>query len=211
MKERLVEAIADVREDEALKLTQAILDSGADPQMALEACREAMAIVGKRYEEGEYFLPHLVLAGDILRGIGERVKPRLKGSALAARSLGKVVIGTVAGDIHDIGKDIVAFMLEGNDFEVRDLGVDVPAETFVDAVRQVRPQIVGLSGFLTMAIDQMKATIGALDAAGLRKAVKVVIGGAPMDDAVAKYVGADSYGADATAAVRLAKAWVGRA
>jgi methanogenic corrinoid protein MtbC1 len=207
MKERLVEAIADVREDEALELAKKLLDSGSDPAVALEACREAMAIVGKRYEEGEYFLPHLIIAGDILKAIGELVKPRMKGAA-AARKAGKVVIGTVAGDIHDIGKDVVAFMLEGNEFEVHDLGVDVPPEKFVEAIRAGRPGIVGMSGFLTLAFDQMKATVEAIRAAGLRDDVRIMIGGAPMDDAVARYVGADAYGRDATAAVRLAKAWV---
>jgi methanogenic corrinoid protein MtbC1 len=169
-----------------------------------------MAIVGKRYEEGEYFLPHLILAGDILKGIGDRVKPLLKGSAMTARALGKVVIGTVAGDIHDIGKDIVAFMLDGNDFEVHDLGVDVPEGRFVEAIRKIRPQIVGMSGFLTLAFDQMKATVAAIANAGLRGGVKIMIGGAPMDEAAVKYVGADAYGPDASAAVRLAKGWVGR-
>jgi methanogenic corrinoid protein MtbC1 len=117
------------------------------------------------------------------------------------------VIGTVAGDIHDIGKDIVIFMLDVNNFEVIDLGVDVPAEKFVEVVRERRPQVVGLSGFLTMAFDQMKVTVEALQAAGLRDSVKVMIGGAIMDDEVSRYVGADAYGADAPAAVRLATGW----
>ncbi len=209
MKEKLIEAIAGVREDEAMELTGKILDSGGSPRIALDACREAMAIVGKRYEDGEYFLPHLILAGDILKAIGDRVKPLLRGAGPAVRPLGKVVIGTVAGDIHDIGKDIVAFMLEGNDFEVLNLGVDVAPERFVEAVRDHRPEIVAMSGFLTLAFDQMKQTVGAIRGAGLREGLRIMIGGAPMDDAVARYVGADAYGPDASAAVRLARGWTG--
>ena len=208
MKERLVEAIADVREDEALRQAKELLESSADPQTALAACREAMAIVGKRYEEGEYFLPHLIIAGDIMKGIGELAKPYLRTSGSQGPSMGRVVIGTVAGDIHDLGKDGVTFMLEGSDFEVRDLGVDVPVERFVEAVREFRPRILGMSGFLTLAFDQMKSTVEALRAAGLRDGVKIMIGGAPMDDAAARYVGADAYGRDATAAVKLAMGWV---
>ncbi len=210
MKDQLVQAIADVQEADALRIAGEMLDAGADPGQALEACREAMAIVGRRYEQGEYFLPHLILAGEIMKAIGEKAKPRMRGGAAAGKGrIAKVVIGTVAGDIHDIGKDIVAFMLEGSDFEVHDLGVDVSAERFVEAIGQRRPEIVAMSGFLTLAFDQMRATVGAIQAAGLRKGVRIMIGGAPMDEAVTKYIGADAYGPDASAAVRLAKAWVG--
>ena len=117
------------------------------------------------------------------------------------------MIGTVAGDIHDIGKDIVIFMLDVNSFEVIDLGVDVPAEVFVEPVRETRPEVVGLSGFLTLAFPKMRTTVKALEAAGLRDTVKVVIGGAIMDQDVADYVGADAWGPDAQTAVRLATAW----
>lgn len=207
MKERLVEAIANVMEEEAIQLTEAMLAAGHHPQVALDACREAMTIVGQRYEEKEYFLPHLILAGEILKQIGDLVKPRLQGEGVQAAPLGRIVIGTVAGDIHNIGKDIVSFMLDANNFEIHDLGVDVPAEQFVDKIVEVKPEIVGMSGFLTLTFDQMKATVNAIQAAGLRSSVKIMIGGAPMDEKVAKYVGADAYGPDAAAAVRLAKSW----
>ena len=114
----------------------------------------------------------------------------------------------MAGDIHDIGKDVVSFMLDVSNFEVMDLGVDVPAETFVEKIRQFKPRVVGMSGFLTQAFDQMKSTVAAIEAAGLRSGVRIMIGGAIMDESVVKYVGADAYGADATAAVRLAKSWI---
>jgi 5-methyltetrahydrofolate--homocysteine methyltransferase len=209
MKEKLVDAIANMREEEALKLAQELLDAGADPQLALDACREAMAIVGDRYDQKEYFLPELIIAGDMLKAIGDLVKPKLKGQADAGQAQGKVVIGTVAGDIHDLGKDMVTFMLDVNNFEVHDLGVDVAAQKFVQAIRDVKPDVVGLSGFLTLAFDQMRVTVEAIKEAGLRDRVKIMIGGAIMDDGAAQYIGADAYGPDATAAVKLAKSWTG--
>lgn len=209
MKENLVKAIAGMEEEKAVKLAGEMLEAGTDPQAVLDACREAMSLVGQRYDEKEYFLPELIISGEILKQIGELVKPRLKGDAAQAEPLGKVVIGTVAGDIHDIGKDIVAFMLDVNNFEIHDLGVDVSAEAFVEKINEVKPQIVALSGFLTLAFDQMKATVEALKKAGVRDRVKVMIGGAPMDETVANYIGADAFGLDATAAVRLAKGWMG--
>ena len=209
MKEKLVDAIANMREEEALKLAQEMLDAGENPQLALDACREAMAIVGDRYDQKEYFLPELIIAGDMLKAIGELVKPKIKGQADGGQVLGKVVIGTVAGDIHDLGKDMVTFMLDVNSFEVHDLGVDVPAAKFIEAIKDIKPEVVGLSGFLTLAFDQMRVTVEAIKEAGLRDSVKIMIGGAIMDDGAAQYIGADAYGPDATAAVKLAKSWTG--
>jgi methanogenic corrinoid protein MtbC1 len=209
MKDKLVDAIADMREDEALELTKAMLDSGQDPYLVLEASKEAMAIVGDRFETREYFLPELIIAGELLEAIGELVKPKLQADAPQAEPLGKVVIGTVAGDIHDIGKDIVTFMLEVNNFEVHDIGVDVAAGKFVEAIVEVKPDVVGMSGFLTLAFDQMRVTVDAIKEAGLRDSVKIMIGGSVMDAGAAEYVGADAYGADAVTAVNLAKTWTG--
>jgi 5-methyltetrahydrofolate--homocysteine methyltransferase len=209
MKEQLINAIADMQEDEALKMAQQMLDSGEDPAEILDAGKEAMKIVGDRYEHKEYFLPELIIGGDILKALGDLVKPKLKAQLGAVKPDGKVVLGTVEGDIHDIGKDVVGFMLDVANFEVHDLGVDVSSAKFVEAIREVKPDIVGMSGFLTLAFDQMKSTIDALRDAGLRDSVKIMIGGAPMDEAAAVYVGADAFGADATAAVKLAKNWMG--
>ena len=207
MKEQLVNAISDMQEEEAIRLVKEMLDAGTDPQVILDASREAMAIVGKRYERKEYFLPELIIAGDVLKEIGALIKPRLKAKG-TGRSAGRVLLGTVAGDIHDIGKDVVGFMLDVNNFEVRDIGVDVPSEVFVKNIREFQPNVVGMSGFLTQAFDQMKHTVEAIEKAGLRKKVKIMIGGAIMDASVAQYVGADAYGADASAAVKLATSWV---
>ncbi len=209
MKEQLVNAIADMKEDEALKLAQGMLDAGEDPQTVLDAGKEAMSVVGDRYECGDYFLPELIIAGDMLKAIGDMVKPKLRVQATQSAPQGKIVLGTVAGDIHDLGKDVVGFMLDVSNFEVHDLGVDVAPEKFVQAIQEVKPEIVGLSGFLTLAFDQMRITIEAIKEAGLRDSVKIMIGGAIMDDSAAQYVGADAYGADATAAVNLAKSWTG--
>lgn len=209
MKEKLVDAIANMREDEVEKLTQELLDAGEEPRIALDALREGMAIIGRRYEEKEYFLPHLVIAGDLVKKVADLVKPRLQQATIETQPLGKVIIGTVAGDIHDIGKDIVAFMLDVNNFEVHDLGIDVPAEKFVDKIKEVNPDIVAMSGFLTLAFDQMRDTVAAIKEAGFRDSVKIMIGGAPMDENVAAYIGADAFGPDASAAVKLAKNWTG--
>lgn len=208
MKEELVNAIADMNEDEAMSLVQTMLDAGEDPQVILDAASEAMTIVGNRFDEKEYFLPELIIAGEMMKAIGDLVKPKMLAKATEATTIGTVLIGTVAGDIHDIGKDVVSFMLDVNGFKVYDIGVDVPAATFVAKIQEVKPDIVGMSGFLTMAFDQMKRTVDAIKEAGLRDQVKIMIGGAIMDDRAAVYTGADAYGADASAAVRLAKSWV---
>ena len=207
MKNKLINAIADMNEDEAMNLVQTMLDAGEDPQVILDAASQAMVIVGDRFNAQEYFLPELIIAGDMMKAIGEVVKPRLRLQAVEAKTLGTVLIGTVAGDIHDIGKDVVSFMLEVNSFKVYDLGVDVPAATFVAKIKEVKPDIVGLSGLLTLAFDEMKHTVEAINEAGLREQVKIMVGGAIMDESAARYIGADAYGPDALSAVKLAKGW----
>ncbi|MCS7178050.1 MAG: corrinoid protein [Anaerolineae bacterium] len=208
MSEELVKAIADMEEEEAIRLVRDLLEKGVSPTVILDAARQAMDIIGQRYENCVYFLPELMLAGEIMSQIAELIKPRLA-EAPEVRRLGKVLIGTVKGDIHDIGKNIVSFMLDANGFEVLDLGVDVPPQKFVEAVRDFQPQVVGLSGFLTLAYDSMKETIQALEAAGLRDRVKVIIGGGSVDEHVRAYTGADAFGRDAVTGVSLAKKWVG--
>lgn len=208
MAEDLVQALANLKEAEALMIVKERLVAGDDPLSILDDGKQAMEIVGKRFEEGDYFIPDLVFSGEILKAIAEMVKPRLLKSAETKR-LGKFVIGTVAGDIHDIGKNIVTFMLDVNNFEVHDLGIDVPAQKFVEKIRETNAQIVGLSGFLTLAFDSMKKTVEAIEAAGLRDKVKIMIGGGTIDDEVRRYTGADAYRPDAVAAVSLAKEWAG--
>jgi methanogenic corrinoid protein MtbC1 len=208
MSEQLVNAIADMREEETLKLVKEMVEGGSEPMAILDAARDAMDIVGKRYEEGAYFLPELMLAGEMLNQITDILKPELAKLPEIKRH-GKVLIGTVEGDIHDIGKNIVSFMLDVNGFEVLDLGVDVSRQKFVEAIEDFQPQVVGLSGFLTLAFDTMKETIDAIQAAGLRDQVKIMVGGGQMDDQVRAHTGADAYGRDAMAAVKLTKDWIG--
>jgi methanogenic corrinoid protein MtbC1 len=208
MSKKLTNAIADMREGEALKLAQKMVDDGSDPMAILAAAREAMDIVGQRYEKGDYFLPELMLAGEMLTQITELVKPALA-KMPEVESHGKVIIGTVEGDIHDIGKNIVTFMLDVNGFEVLDLGVDVSAQKFVEAIGDFQPQVVALSGFLTLAFDVMKETIEAIEAAGLRDGVKIMVGGGQINEEVSAYTGADAFGKDAMAGVSLARKWVG--
>ena len=167
MSQELIDAITDMREDDALEITDALLESGADPLAVLDDCRQAMEIIGQRFEEGDCFVPELILAGEMLKEISAKVKPLIQEQTGSTEKLGKIVFGTVEGDIHDIAKDIVAFMLDINGFEVYDLGVDVPAATFVAKVQETGATIVGLSGFLTLAYDPMKETVAALKTAGL--------------------------------------------
>lgn len=204
----LVDAMVNMKEKEALAIAKGLVESGEDPQKVLGLCKEALEMVGKRFEEGTYFLPELVLAGEMMRQISDMAKPKLR-TATQSEPLGKVVIGTVKGDIHDLGKDIVTFMLDVSGFHVLDLGIDVPPEKFVEAIKEFQPQVVGLSGFLTLAFESMKTTVGAIDDAGLRNNVKIMIGGGQIDDEVRKHTGADAFGLDAMDAVKLSKKWIG--
>lgn len=208
---RLVDWLADMNEDDAVALAKRmLLEEGADPLRVLELCRAGMDIVGKRFEEGEYFLPELVLAGEMLETIGAIAKPLIKHApGEEPKKLGRVLIGTVHGDLHDIGKNIVSFMLDINGFEVKDIGVDVPVKTFLAEIDAYQPDVVGLSGFLTLAFDSMKETISAIDGAGLRQGRKIMIGGGQIDETVRSYTGADAFGINAVDAVSLCKRWVG--
>jgi len=204
----LCSTLADLKEKEALAIVQDRLNAGDDPLGILDDAGRAMEIVGKRFAASEYFIPDLVYSGEILKSINEMVKPKLTKAGEVKRG-GKVIIGTVAGDIHDIGKDIVVFMLDVNGFEVYDLGVDVPVQKFIDKIKESGAPIVGLSGFLTLAYDAMKQTIEAIQDAGLRDKVKVMIGGGQITEEIRRYTGADAYGKDAMVGVSLAKKWTG--
>ncbi|MDD5338796.1 MAG: cobalamin-dependent protein [Dehalococcoidales bacterium] len=204
-----INLLADLKEEEVLKLTKERLDAKEDPLKILDDAREGMSIVGKRFAGGEYFLPELVFSGELLAQVTNLVKPHLTGEGVQQKKIGKVIIATVAGDIHDIGLNIVDFMLDVNGFEVTNMGVDVPVEKIVKAVKEIKAPVLGLSGFLTPAFDAMKETVEALEKEGLRKGLKIMIGGGQMDDEVCKYAKADAYGKDAMAAVALTKKWYG--
>ena len=204
----LVSILADLKEQEALDLVQSKLDAGEEPIEILNDARRAMEVVGKRFEQGDYFISELMFSGEIVSKIAEIVKPHLKKEASAKRR-GKVIIGTVAGDIHDIGKNIVTFMLDLHGFEVFDLGVDVPINKFVEKIKETEAPVVGLSGFLTLAFDSMKETIDAIVDAGLRDRVKIIIGGGNMNEEIKEHTGADEYGVDAMSAVAFARKVIG--
>lgn len=207
---KLVDFIVEMKSAEALQLTAEMLDAGTTPTVILDVCRQAMDIVGRKFEAQEYFVPELMLAGDMLERISALVKPRLSNTGEGAQvKHGKVLIGTVAGDLHDIGKNIVTFMLDVNGFEVKDIGIDVQIPVFLDAIREFQPDVVGLSGFLTLAFDSMKETIEAISEAGLREQVNIMIGGGQVDDMVCNYTGADAFGLNAMQAVKQCKQWVG--
>jgi 5-methyltetrahydrofolate--homocysteine methyltransferase len=208
MSQALIDAFIDMREADVLAITNDLLESGTEPLAIVDACKQALEIIGQRFEEGEAFVPELVMAGEMMGQITALVKPQIEQEA-PVEPLGKVLMGTVEGDIHDIGKDVVVFMLDANGFEVVDLGIDVAPETFVEKIRETQPHVVGLSGLLTLAFESMKETVDAIQAAGLRDQVKIMIGGAPVDAHVQEYAGADAWGADAMQAVSLAKEWVG--
>src|SRR4030065_1158205 len=165
MAKDLVSTIADLKEKEAIRIVEDRLKAGEEPLKILEDARKGMEIVGKRFASSEYFILDLVYSGEILRAVTEMVRPKLS-KAGEIKRVGKVVFGTVAGDIHDIGKDIVVFMLDVNGFWVYDLGVDVPAQKFVEKIKDSGASIVGLSGFLTLAFDSMKQTVEAMTGAG---------------------------------------------
>ena len=182
---------------------QAALDQGVKADVILQqGLIAAMEEVGKRFEEGEFFVPEMLIAARAMQGGLALLKPYLVESGV--KSAGKVAIGTVKGDLHDIGKNLVAMMLEGAGFEVRDLGVDVDPQAFVKAVQE-GAQVIGMSALLTTTMSNMQNTLKALQAAGLRDQVKVMIGGAPVTDVYARQIGADAYASDASSAVRMVR------
>ena len=208
----LINAIVEMQEDEAMAMARSFVAEGVAPTHLLDLSRAAMDVIGKRFEEGEYFLPELMMAGEMLGQIAEMIKPLLAQSNSAGEAKRPaVLLGTVAGDMHDIGKDIVKFMLEANGFPVIDLGIDVPIQAFVDKVREHQPPVVALAVFSTLAFDAMRDTVAAIEAAGLRDGVKIMIGGGQVDESIRKYTGADAYGVNAMSAVTLCQGWLGKA
>ncbi len=207
MLEELFDKIVDMDEEGSIKLAKEYLDSGGDAQKLLEVCRDAMAVIGDKFEKGEYFLSELILGGEIFGNIMEFTVPLIKEGD--AQKLGKMVIGTVKGDIHNIGKDIFKAFVEAAGFEVVDIGVDVPEENFVEAVKEHKPDIVGMSCLITAGISSMKNTVEALKEAGLRDGIKIIIGGGRVDEEVKQFSGADAWADDAAKGVRLCRELLG--
>jgi methylmalonyl-CoA mutase cobalamin-binding domain/chain len=210
MTDSLLQALVNMKEAEALQRAKQLLDEGIAPLEILASCSKAMEVVGQRFETGVYFLPHLMMAGEMVKQISSLIKPLIQQPKTEDKA-GKVLIGTVEGDIHDIGKNIVVFLLEANGFEVRDIGINQKPVKFVEAVIEFQPRIVGMSGLLTLAYDSMKKTVQAIEEAGLRKEMRIMIGGGQVTEKVREFTGADAYAPDAVAGVRLAKQWIQRA
>jgi len=184
------------------------LEAGVRPEEIIDAMSRGMNIIGERYEKHEYFLTELIMAGETMKAGLEPLLPYIE--TMTAKLKGVVVMGTVEGDIHDIGKNIVVAFLTSAGFRVHDLGVDVPAEKFVEKAVETRAEIVGMSTLYTPFMPNMKAVIEALKKAGIRDRVKVIVGGAPVDESYAREIGADAYGRDAVEAVRICTRWVSK-
>ena len=207
--ERLFQAILDGKSDDAIAATQSAIAQNIAPQDLIN-CQmiRAMSEVGQRFQDGKAFVPQLLMAGRAMKAALEQLKPMMAGTA--STSLGKVVIGTVKGDLHDIGKNLVASMLEGCGFEVVNIGIDVSADTFIKAVNDNQPDILCMSALLTTTMGYMKEVIDALEAAGIRDQVKVMVGGAPVTQGFADEIGADGYSDNANSAVTVAKQLLGK-
>lgn len=201
MERPIVQKLADLEEEAFLGLVRQELEAGVDPLTILESCREGMVLVGKRFEENIYFISDLMMAGEMFKQATNILAPKMKLSGEANR--GKVVMGTVKGDIHDIGKDLVVGLLKAANYEVYDMGVDVPPERFVEVLKETQAPVLGLSALITTAFESMKDTVDALKEAGIRSQVKIMIGGGPINQEVVLYSGADDWGADAQEAVTL--------
>ncbi len=208
--QEMAQSVIDGEPDIAIQLAQQALTQGLDP---LEALNQGFIVgvnyVGEQFACGEMYLPELVGAGEAMKSAISVLEPEMKKRGTARQILGKVVIGTVDGDIHDIGKTLVATMLSASGFQVYDLGVDVPIEKFVDKARETEADIVGLSALLTTTMVKQKSVIKALDEAGMRPKVKVIVGGAPVTRSWATEIGAEGYSEDAVGAVAVAKHLVG--
>ncbi|SHJ80985.1 Methanogenic corrinoid protein MtbC1 [Geosporobacter subterraneus DSM 17957] len=205
----LTQAIGDLEEGTVLDMLNAFVaanPSEEEAQKVVGACQQGMALVGDLFDKGEYFVGDLIFAGELLTNAIDVLKPVI-GSGDAAK-VGSIVLGTVEGDLHDIGKNIFKSMSEAAGFEVYDLGIDVSASAFVEKVKEVQPQVVGMSGVLTLALDAMKNVVEELHKAGLRDKVKIVIGGNPVTKEACEQIGADAFTTNAAEGVKICQGWV---
>ena len=203
---RLKESVAALKEEEVYELVNEYLDQEVPAGEILNAFRDGMIEIGNMYDRGEAFVAEMMFAGDIMRKVMEKLGPALEKEGVRQKAVGKVIIGTVKGDVHDLGKDVVIMVLQGNGFEVVDLGVDVPPDKFVHAMKSHEDaKVVGMSVFLTSAFDAVAGTVKAIEKAGFRDRVKIMVGGGPVTDLVAEKTGCNFYGKDAISGVRYAK------
>ncbi|MGE5841782.1 MAG: corrinoid protein [Deltaproteobacteria bacterium] len=207
--EKFFQSLLEGETEKVKTLVQEVLDAGESAERVLkEGLIQAMDRVGVRFKNGELYIPEVLLAARAMHAGMAILKPILSKSTETIA--GKVLIGTVKGDLHDIGKNLVVMMIEGGGFDVIDLGIDVPASRFVEAVKEHRPQVVGMSALLTTTMMEMKKTIQALEEAGQKDRVKIIVGGAPVTEDFAKEIGADGYAPDAAVAVDVVRSWISR-
>ncbi|MPW24442.1 cobalamin-binding protein [Alkalibaculum sp. M08DMB] len=205
----LTQTIGDLEEDKVIEIIDDFISTNPSEEEAakvVNACQEGMAIVGELFQKGEYFVGDLIFAGELLSDTIDMLKPVIGRSTATIK--GKIVLGTVHGDLHDIGKNIFRSMSEAAGFEVYDIGIDQSVNAFVEKVNEIKPDIVGMSGVLTLALESMKDTVDGLKQAGLRDSIKIIIGGNPVNKNASKYIGADAYTTNAAEGVKIAQGWV---
>jgi len=202
---KIKESLVNLDLDRTVDFVKKAIEHGVKPIDIINVLADGMKIVGDMYEKGVYFVADLIVASEIFKEVMNILEPLIMREKEVLKPIGRVVIGTVEGDIHDIGKNLVITMLRANGFEVIDLGVDVSPQKFVDAVKQYKPDIVGMSALLTSTMINMKKVIEALEREGLRDKVKVIVGGAPLTERFAKEIGADAYGENAVIAVEICR------
>ena len=206
-KEELIEAVIELQEERTYTLVKKLIEEGVNPKEIIDFLRKGVDTVGERFSKKEYFLTELVMAGEIFQQSAKILESTLKQEVDKGKNLGTVIIGTVKGDVHDIGKNIFVTLLRAANYQVYDLGVDIPAEKFVEKVKETNANIVAYSGLLTIALDAMKETTEALKSAGLRDKVKIIIGGLPVDEMWMKEAGADAYTDSAFKGVNIITNW----
>jgi 5-methyltetrahydrofolate--homocysteine methyltransferase len=211
LEKKIGEVVNTLDSDKVSEVTAKLINEGANPIDVTNAFAVVLREIGKRYESGELYLVELLAAGESARkAISEIVEPKLKQLGVKRETIGKVLLGTVEGDIHDIGKNIVAALLSSAGFEIIDLGKDVPVEKFVQGVRESKPHIVGMSALMTTSMIKQRDIIEALKKENLRRDIKIVVGGAPTSQEWAEEIGCDAYGADAIEALKICKSLVGK-
>lgn len=203
-----IKELVQLHEDKVIELTKERLEKGEDPLDIIDDVKAAMSEVGDKYEKKEYFMPELIMSGEILEQVFNLVEPKLDEDQIEEKE-GTVLLGTVEGDIHNIGKDLVNFMLDVNGYEVIDIGEDKKPEEFVEEIKKNNPDVVGLSGLLTLSYDSMRKTVDSINEAEIKDSIKIMIGGSTIDESTVEYSGADAYGKSAVDAVNLAQKWVG--
>lgn len=206
--EELIQAVTELEEEKSYSFVKALLDEGVNPKEVIDILRKGVEIVGERFNKKEYFLTELVMAGEIFQQSAKILETAMKDETETTESLGVVVVGTVKGDVHDIGKNIFVTLLQAAGFEVHDLGVDIAAEKFINKVKETKADVVGYSGLLTIALKSMKETTNALKIAGLREKLKIIIGGLPVDEMWMKEAGADAYTDNAFKGVKIVTKWI---